>query len=128
MQLYIPIMNPRGRDLHDPSLRDVSRRKSSARYGRSLNGVASLPVRPRAAAAQPATRCHRLTMQRYLPIVGGEQMNRRKDELIPIEVDILAAVLELQKRGTSECHGFLIGKTLETAGGSGSLVGHGTLY
>jgi PadR family transcriptional regulator PadR len=55
-------------------------------------------------------------------------MNRRKDELIPIEVDTLAAVLALQKRGIGECHGFLIGKTLETAGGSGSLVGHGTLY
>jgi PadR family transcriptional regulator PadR len=55
-------------------------------------------------------------------------MNRRKDELIQIEVDVLAAVLALQKRGIGECHGFLIGKTLETDGGAGSLVGHGTLY
>lgn len=55
-------------------------------------------------------------------------MNRRKDELIQTEIDLLSAALLLRRRGVREFHGFLIGKTMEDAGGPRSLIGHGTLY
>lgn len=55
-------------------------------------------------------------------------MNRRKDELIPIESDLLAAAMQLRRQGAREFHGFLIGKTMEEAGKPHSLIGHGTLY
>lgn len=55
-------------------------------------------------------------------------MNRSKDRLIPIEVAILSAALEERRHGTGEFHGFSIGKTLEGAVDSRSIIGHGTLY
>ena len=55
-------------------------------------------------------------------------MNRSKGRLIPIEVAILSAALGLRQQGTDEFHGFSIGKTLEEAGATRSIIGHGTLY
>jgi len=55
-------------------------------------------------------------------------VNRRKDELIQTEIDLLTAALLLRRRGVREFHGFLIGKTMEEAGKPRSLIGHGTLY
>jgi PadR family transcriptional regulator PadR len=57
-----------------------------------------------------------------------ERVNRSKDRLIPIEVAILSAALALRQEGTDEFHGFSIGKRLEEASASRSIVGHGTLY
>jgi PadR family transcriptional regulator PadR len=55
-------------------------------------------------------------------------VNRSKGRLIPIEVEILSAALALRREGTDEFHGFSMGKRLEEAGASRSIVGHGTLY
>jgi PadR family transcriptional regulator PadR len=55
-------------------------------------------------------------------------VNRSKNQLIPIEVAILSAALDLRQHGTDEFHGFAIGKTLEEASATGSIIGHGTLY
>jgi len=72
------------------------------------------------------TRCSPLDNQKiysYYPVV-----NRRRDELIQTEIDLLSAAMRLRRRGLREFHGFLIGKTMEDAGGPPSLIGHGTLY
>lgn len=55
-------------------------------------------------------------------------MNRSQDRLIPIEVAILSAAVELRQQGTDEFHGFSIGKTLEAASATRATIGHGTLY
>ncbi len=55
-------------------------------------------------------------------------MNRRKNELIGIEIALLIAALRLLRAGEREFHGFLIAKTVEGSGNAPSLLGHGTLY
>jgi len=56
------------------------------------------------------------------------RVNRRKDELIQIEIDLLDAAMVLRRHGLREFHGFLMGKALEEAGRARSVIGHGTLY
>jgi len=54
-------------------------------------------------------------------------MNRRKTDLIQIEVDILRAAEVLRRHGIREFHGYLLAKTVR-ADEPRTLIGHGTLY
>jgi PadR family transcriptional regulator, regulatory protein PadR len=55
-------------------------------------------------------------------------MRRRQGTLLPIEVDILEAGLDLQRHGEPEFHGFAIAKSLRDRDGARRLIAHGTLY
>lgn len=56
-------------------------------------------------------------------------MPRRKPgTLLPLELEILAAALSLQRAGHAEFHGFGLAQTMREQAGSRSLTGHGTLY
>lgn len=55
-------------------------------------------------------------------------MNRKRDELIPLELQLLSTGLELQVRGVEEFHGFAIAKELADQTGAKALTAHGTLY
>jgi PadR family transcriptional regulator PadR len=55
-------------------------------------------------------------------------MRRQRGTLLPIEVDILEAGLDLQRHGTPEFHGFAIAKALRDRDGARQLTAHGTLY
>ena len=55
-------------------------------------------------------------------------MRRQRGTLLPIELDILEAALDLQRHGTSEFHGFAIAKELRDRDGARRLTAHGTLY
>ena len=55
-------------------------------------------------------------------------MRRKKDTLIPVELSILAACLDLMSRGLEEVHGFLIAKQISDQKGARMLTAHGTLY
>ena len=65
-------------------------------------------------------------MRRYLPIISC--MRRQRGTLLPIEVDILEAGLDLQRHGEPEFHGFAIAKELRDRDGARRLIAHGTLY
>ena len=55
-------------------------------------------------------------------------MRRKKNTLIPVELSILAACLDLMSRGLEEVHGFLIAKQISDQKGARMLTAHGTLY
>jgi DNA-binding PadR family transcriptional regulator len=56
-------------------------------------------------------------------------MSRRKPgTLIPLETEILAAALSLQRAGRPTFHGFGLADTMRERRGSRSLTAHGTLY
>ena len=56
-------------------------------------------------------------------------MPRRKPgTLLPLEVEILEAVVALRRAGQSTFHGFGLAQTLREQRGSRALTGHGTLY
>ena len=55
-------------------------------------------------------------------------MRRKPGALIPIELSILAAAVELRSRGDEEFHGFRIAKEIKGAKDARLLTGHGTLY
>lgn len=55
-------------------------------------------------------------------------MRRKKGALIPIELSVLAACLDLKTRGIEEVHGFLIAKQISDQTGARMLTSHGTLY
>jgi DNA-binding PadR family transcriptional regulator len=55
-------------------------------------------------------------------------MRRRPDTLLPIEVSILAAGLELRREGTAEFYGFSIANEIKGREGARRLTAHGTLY
>ena len=66
-------------------------------------------------------------MRRYLPIVV--HMPRRKPgTLLPLETEILEAVLSLLRSGHATFHGFGLAQTMREQSGSRSLTAHGTLY
>jgi hypothetical protein len=44
-------------------------------------------------------------------------MRRKVGALVPLEVSILEAALELRRRGIEEAHGFLLAKELRDEGG-----------
>ncbi|HET9476040.1 MAG TPA: helix-turn-helix transcriptional regulator [Dehalococcoidia bacterium] len=55
-------------------------------------------------------------------------MRRRPGVLLPIEVSILEAGIELRLRGTGYFHGFLIAKEIKQREEARLLTAHGTLY
>ena len=55
-------------------------------------------------------------------------MRRRPGVLLPIELSILEAGIELRIRGTGYFHGFLIAREIKEREGARLLTAHGTLY
>ena len=55
-------------------------------------------------------------------------MRRRPGALLPIELSILEAGIELRLRGAGHFHGFLIAKEIKEREGARLLTAHGTLY
>ena len=56
-------------------------------------------------------------------------MPRRKPgTLLPLETEVLAAVLSLREHGHETIHGFGLAQTLRERSGSRALTAHGTLY
>jgi PadR family transcriptional regulator len=55
-------------------------------------------------------------------------MRRRSDQLLPLELDILEAALDLRSDGEPHFHGFAVAKRLQEQDGAKRLTAHGTLY
>ena len=55
-------------------------------------------------------------------------MRRKEGALVPLEVSILQATLELRLRGIGEAHGFLLAKELRDGVRARRLTAYGTLY
>lgn len=55
-------------------------------------------------------------------------MRRKEGALVPLEVSILEAALDLRRRGVSEAHGFLLAKEMREERHAGRLTAYGTLY
>jgi DNA-binding PadR family transcriptional regulator len=55
-------------------------------------------------------------------------MRRKPNSLLPIELSILEAGLDMEKRGVLEFHGFLAAKEIKDRKGARLLTSHGTLY
>ena len=55
-------------------------------------------------------------------------MRRKKGSLIPIERSLIAAALDVHRRGKAEFHGYGIAKEMRDREGARRLTAHGTLY
>jgi PadR family transcriptional regulator PadR len=55
-------------------------------------------------------------------------MRRKEGALVPLEVSILEATLELRQHGIAEAHGFLLAKELRDGTHARRLTAYGTLY
>jgi DNA-binding PadR family transcriptional regulator len=55
-------------------------------------------------------------------------VRRKAGVLLPIEVSILSAAVELRLRGSDAFHGFLIARAIQGREGARRLTAHGTLY
>jgi PadR family transcriptional regulator len=55
-------------------------------------------------------------------------MRRKEGSLVPLEVSILEAALELRRRGVTEAHGFLLAKEMREEHHARRLTAYGTLY
>ena len=55
-------------------------------------------------------------------------MRRKEGALIPLEVSILEAALELRRRGIAEAYGFLLANELRDGAHARRLTAYGTLY
>ena len=55
-------------------------------------------------------------------------MRRKEGSLVPLEVSILEAALDLRHRGVSEAHGFLLAKEMREERHARRLTAYGTLY
>jgi PadR family transcriptional regulator PadR len=55
-------------------------------------------------------------------------MRRKSGSLVPLEVAILDALIELQRHGIPEAHGFMIASELRAIGDDRRLTAYGTLY
>jgi PadR family transcriptional regulator len=55
-------------------------------------------------------------------------MRRKEGVLIPLEVSILEAAVDLRRRGVAEAHGFLLAKELRDQHHAKRLTAYGTLY
>jgi PadR family transcriptional regulator, regulatory protein PadR len=55
-------------------------------------------------------------------------MRRKPGALVPLELEILDAGLDLQRRGRAQFHGFAIAKHIQETEGARRLTAHGTLY
>jgi PadR family transcriptional regulator, regulatory protein PadR len=58
----------------------------------------------------------------------NRSMRRRPDTLLPIEVSILAAGVDLRRDGATTFYGFSIAKEIREREGARRLTAHGTLY
>jgi DNA-binding MarR family transcriptional regulator len=56
------------------------------------------------------------------------RMRRKGSTLLPVELSILQAGIELRKSGLAEFHGFGIAKEIQEEQGARLLTAHGTLY
>ncbi len=59
---------------------------------------------------------------------NGGMVRRKPGTLLPLEVDILTAAVEAQRRGEPRFHGFELAKALADGAVMRSLTSHGTLY
>jgi len=55
-------------------------------------------------------------------------MRRKPGQIVPLERDILEAMLLLRARGLQEAHGFLLARTMADAEDAKRLTAYGTLY
>jgi DNA-binding PadR family transcriptional regulator len=55
-------------------------------------------------------------------------MRRKAGALVPLEISILEAAVELRSRGIAEAHGFLLAKELRDGTHARRLTAYGTLY
>ncbi len=55
-------------------------------------------------------------------------MRRREGALIPLEVSVLEAGLDLATRGLPEAHGYLLAREMRDRQGARRLTAYGTLY
>lgn len=55
-------------------------------------------------------------------------MRRKADTVLPIEMSILEAGIDLRRHGVPEFHGFLIAKEMKEREDARLLTAHGTLY
>jgi len=55
-------------------------------------------------------------------------MRRKAGALVPFELDILDAAVDLRQRGTDAFHGYLIAKQIKSQADARLLTAHGTLY
>jgi DNA-binding PadR family transcriptional regulator len=55
-------------------------------------------------------------------------MRRKEGALVPLELSILEAALDLRRRGIAEAHGFLLAKELRDGRQARRLTAYGTLY
>lgn len=55
-------------------------------------------------------------------------MRRKEGFLVPLEVSVLEAAMELRSQGASEAHGFLLAKTMRDRREARRLIAYGTLY
>ena len=55
-------------------------------------------------------------------------MRRKQGHLVPLEVSVLEAALDLLRRGTPAFHGYSLAKVLQADGDRQLLTAYGTLY
>jgi PadR family transcriptional regulator len=55
-------------------------------------------------------------------------MRRKEGALVPLEVSILEAALELRRGGVTEAHGFLLAKAMRDDHHARRLTAYGTMY
>ena len=55
-------------------------------------------------------------------------MRRKPGTLLPLEITILEAAIDLQRRGNAEFHGFAVAKEIAEQTEARTLTAHGTLY
>ena len=55
-------------------------------------------------------------------------MRRKEGELVPLEVSILEAAIDLSRRGTPEAHGYLLAREMRETHHARRLTAYGTLY
>ena len=55
-------------------------------------------------------------------------MRRKPGTLLPLELSILEAAVDLRRRGVPEYHGYLIAKEISEKKNARLLTAHGTLY
>jgi PadR family transcriptional regulator PadR len=55
-------------------------------------------------------------------------MRRKEGMLVPLEVSVLEAAIDLRQRGAAEAHGFLLAKEMREERHARRLTAYGTLY
>ena len=55
-------------------------------------------------------------------------MRRKTGQLVPLELAIIEASIDLAQRGIPEAHGFLLAKAIRGSDGARRLTAYGTLY